>query len=350
MPATFTTRLGLRKPDPDPVTGDNVNVQTDINDSMDKLDAAVGFFVCTSGTRPVGADRWDGRQIYETDTRRTYMWAAALTTWLPLLSGRGTAGPYQLGTSTDASGEGVNGAGTVAGADMWRTRITGDAEPRFVMEADGNHLWGSGAAVPDVNLYRSAVGTIKTDQNFTVAGNLTVGSYSSGVPIKFYDNVMGVATASIGPIAVPTTGFRSLRLEIVGRSNVAAIVTSLRIRFNGDASAIYHSQSDYGQTNTSGAAEVVNGTAADITELVGSTAPANMPGSMSIFIPWYRGTTFFKQLTYLSTSQITTGAAGCVCRNGCAAWRSTSAINDLTIFPASGSFIAGSSIAMYALP
>jgi len=68
---TLTTRLGLFKPDPDPVTGDDVDV-TDLNNNADILDAAVGFFVCTSGTRP--GSPWEGLAIYETDTDRVYVW------------------------------------------------------------------------------------------------------------------------------------------------------------------------------------------------------------------------------------------------------------------------------------
>jgi hypothetical protein len=69
--ATSTTRLALRKPDPDPVTGNNVNVATDVNDNMDKLDGVIGFTVCTSGTRP--GSPFQGQPIFETDTGFAYV-------------------------------------------------------------------------------------------------------------------------------------------------------------------------------------------------------------------------------------------------------------------------------------
>lgn len=79
--ATSTTRLALRKPDPDPVTGDNVNVVTDINQSMDKIDGNIGFTVCTSGTRP--GSPWDGQPIYETDTNKFRAWVESAWTDIP---------------------------------------------------------------------------------------------------------------------------------------------------------------------------------------------------------------------------------------------------------------------------
>lgn len=63
--ATSTSKLGLRKP----ATSDVVSVETDLNQNYDKLDAAVGTYVCTSATRPTTGN-YAGRLIFETDTSR----------------------------------------------------------------------------------------------------------------------------------------------------------------------------------------------------------------------------------------------------------------------------------------
>lgn len=68
MATTFTTRLGLRKPDPNPTTGDFVDVAQDLNANYDKVDAAIDT-VCTSSTRPT-TGLFVGKQIFETDTLR----------------------------------------------------------------------------------------------------------------------------------------------------------------------------------------------------------------------------------------------------------------------------------------
>lgn len=67
--ATFTTRLGLRKPDPTPVTGDTWSTANDLNANWDKIDAALPPLICTSTTRP-STGLFLGMMIYETDTTR----------------------------------------------------------------------------------------------------------------------------------------------------------------------------------------------------------------------------------------------------------------------------------------
>ena len=77
MSSTATSRLGIIKPTPG--TGEPVNLQTQINDSWDKVDAAISSTVCTSGTRP--SVPFDGQIIRETDTRRVYIWNATQSAW-----------------------------------------------------------------------------------------------------------------------------------------------------------------------------------------------------------------------------------------------------------------------------
>jgi len=66
------------KPDPDPGTGDFVDVSV-INANMAKVDDAVGAFVCTSVTRP--SSPWDGQIIREADTTRLAVWSSGLSAW-----------------------------------------------------------------------------------------------------------------------------------------------------------------------------------------------------------------------------------------------------------------------------
>lgn len=69
--STTTARLGLVKP---ATSGEVVDISI-INDNMDDLDAAVGFTVCTSGTRP--STPYTGQQIHETDTDNRYYWSGS---------------------------------------------------------------------------------------------------------------------------------------------------------------------------------------------------------------------------------------------------------------------------------
>lgn len=78
--ATTTSKLGLTKP----ATSDNVDIAV-FNTNADKLDAAVGLYVCTSTSRP--ASPWNGLSIYETDTKDMYVYLAASSTWTKIADG-----------------------------------------------------------------------------------------------------------------------------------------------------------------------------------------------------------------------------------------------------------------------
>lgn len=73
--ATSTARASIRKP----ADADNVSALLDIRDNFDQIDEHLGYFVCTSGTRPTGVDRFTGRTIWETDTKNRYVWTG--TEW-----------------------------------------------------------------------------------------------------------------------------------------------------------------------------------------------------------------------------------------------------------------------------
>ena len=72
MPTT-TPRLGLLKK----VDGEYVDVETDLAENFDKIDAAMNGTLCTSGTRP--ATPWTGQRIIETDTLKELLWDGSLS-------------------------------------------------------------------------------------------------------------------------------------------------------------------------------------------------------------------------------------------------------------------------------
>lgn len=129
--ATFSTRLGLRLPDPT----DLVTVTTDINDSMTKIDAAVGYQVVTAFI----AAPYSGQQVtFSNDGYRSYFnngTAPASAGWVEVLNGSGVFGSN------------VNLAAT-------RQVVIG----------------------VDTNLYRSAANILKTDDSFVAVGSITVGA------------------------------------------------------------------------------------------------------------------------------------------------------------------------------
>lgn len=53
--------------------------------------------------------------------------------------------------------------------------VDGDSQSRLAIDAGGKLIWGSGSLTGDVNLYRHAANTLKTDDTLVVA-DLYIGS------------------------------------------------------------------------------------------------------------------------------------------------------------------------------
>lgn len=62
-----------------------------------------------------------------------------------------------------------------------QTQTPSDSFPRFTHRINGRLDWGNGTAAQDVNLYRQTVDELKTDDSFTVGGNLAVTGVFDGV-------------------------------------------------------------------------------------------------------------------------------------------------------------------------
>lgn len=192
----FTTRLLLNKPNPDPVTGDFVDI-TKLNENSDKIDGAISFTVCTSTSRP--AVPFQGQSILETDTGKTYIWGGSA--WLQLLVGgpNGQQFDSRIGLGVPPSslanrmlrvGAGATGTGSLVRLETTGTSNgnralsmigSGETQDRFWIDFDGRIHWGPGTSVNhDTNLYRAAANILKTDFNLEVVGSLTVGGVVPG--------------------------------------------------------------------------------------------------------------------------------------------------------------------------
>lgn len=182
MPDTPTTRLGLYKSLSD--GSEDVSYTQDIGQNLDKLDAAAGFQAVTSGTRP--SSPYSGKPIMETDTSyRTYFSNGSLpasASWVQIPNSASTfnadldlTSGKQLNIGASSSTASLAVVNTNATDDLFSSRLTGDTQSRFLIDADGTLNWGAGAsATPDVTLYRSAANTLRTGDNLIVDLNLTV--------------------------------------------------------------------------------------------------------------------------------------------------------------------------------
>lgn len=168
MPDTPTTRLALYKSASD--GSELVNYSQDIGQNWDKVDAAAGFQVVTSSTRP--SSPYSGKGIAESDTTyRTYFsngTAPASASWvqipnssstynadLDLVSGK----QLNIGSSSSAASIAVVNAATTT--DLVSSRVTGDTQSRLLVDADGTTSWGpGGSTAPDTTLTRTAAGRL----------------------------------------------------------------------------------------------------------------------------------------------------------------------------------------------
>lgn len=176
MADTFTTRIGARKADPT----DNVDVNAHINANSDLWDLNIGFRVCTSSTRP--STPWQGLQIFETDTAKTYFWNGSA--WKQNMVDGAAFSMSSILTFTaapalsDVSAT-INRASTSNPAI--HIKATGDTVDRLVLNADGQMLWGPGGVTSaDTNLYRGAANQLKTDDDFVAVGNITAANFTPG--------------------------------------------------------------------------------------------------------------------------------------------------------------------------
>ncbi len=66
-------------------------------------------------------------------------------------------------------------AGVSAPTLLLKTKVTGDAQSRFTLGADGAMSWGDGAGSPDVTFTRSGVGVLGVTGSLSVSGVLRLG-------------------------------------------------------------------------------------------------------------------------------------------------------------------------------
>lgn len=204
----FTTRLALSKPDPDPVTGDDVDVQV-LNDNFDALDAVVSFTVCTSTARPSAP--FAGQAILETDTGNLYVWGGSA--WLPLLGNTPQFNQIGIGVvpstipqrliRTWGAGGGSSSqvllqtSSTASGHRAISTKGGTDTDDRWWVDFDGSMQWGPGTG-GDVSLKRTAVGRLKLDGTLEVTQPIDSTGIVKVVSVSGTTDSLGFLTVTHG--------------------------------------------------------------------------------------------------------------------------------------------------------
>jgi hypothetical protein len=196
--SSTTSRVAFYKP----AGGENVNVTTDLNNNLDKIDTNLNFrVVANAAARNAINPFWAGLNVRETDTGKLYVSngsAPISASWDQIL----TSGTYATAANINPSATGTVGINMKAAAE---------SNNRWQVRADGQMFWGGGSGAVDVNLYRANSTTLKTDDNFEATGTITTAGdlISTGGQLQL--NLGGSAkknaqpSVTTGPIANTTT-------------------------------------------------------------------------------------------------------------------------------------------------
>ena len=155
-------------------------------------------------------------------------------------------------------------------------------------------------------------------------------------------------TGSSGTItfsSIPAT-YKHLQIRVSARSNDDNAISNLRMTLNGDSAANYswHFMQGFGtgQWSSSG----VSASLIALRDILSGTS-GNIPGSLIIDLLDYTDTNKFKTVRAFSglTNGTTQNQVSLISGN----WRSTSAINSLSLSIAMGSFITSSRFSLYGI-
>jgi hypothetical protein len=220
--------------------------------------------------------------------------------------------------------------------------VIGDISPFVGGAARSGVVFGSAL---DTTLYRSATNTLKTDGNLIVGGKITGADWTlictqilGGTQANFDTNTLLGGN-------IPST-FTHLMIVIQANSTIA--FDNLYLRVNNDGGANYDAQwLSVSGTAVSGAQDI----AADHIHICAmpSVITAGPFASAKILISNYKGTAFWKSIQSEANRKDTSGAGNANLGLRAGTWLSTAAVTRLTLYPASGSFAAGSVFSLYGL-
>jgi hypothetical protein len=171
-----TPRVGFYLPADD--GSEPVNVATDINDNLEKMDNVIGFVPSTSSTPP--SSPFDGMATYESDTSAAKFYKGSV--WSQLLSAGATFLSDILLNKAKRLGIGITSPQAIVdividnvfAVPMIKYKQTSENFHRLEINYDGFRI-GGGFVAPETRIYRPSSGQIAIDAVGTaVTGGLTV--------------------------------------------------------------------------------------------------------------------------------------------------------------------------------
>lgn len=162
------------------------------------------------------------------------------------------------------------------------------------------------------------------------------------------DSTLVGSAASIDFTGIPTT-YAHLMIVVYARGDTAASSTNLLARLNNDSAANYDNQFLSSQAAVSTASESLAATALTCGAIPAATAGANLFGQAEILVAHYAGAANNKSTRTVWGMKIGTASTNLNVGDNTGFWRSSAAINRVTLFPAAGNFVAGTRVSIYVM-
>jgi hypothetical protein len=178
VPDAPTSRLGMYKSASD--GSEDVNYTQDIGQNLDKVDAAVGFQIVTSSTRP--SSPYPGKPIAESDTAYRTLFsngtAPASASWVEIPNSSATFNnnlKLASGKQVNIGASGSTAAyaallSSATGDYVLSSRVGADSVSRIAVRADGRLEWSTGALAADAVLARTGTAALTLTGSLTITG------------------------------------------------------------------------------------------------------------------------------------------------------------------------------------
>jgi hypothetical protein len=182
-------------------------------------------------------------------------------------------------------------------------------------------------------------------------GDIITSTQLNLLPIRIASTTVGLGGAATIDFQNIPAIFSHLLLELYGRGDAAATTVNVLGRFNNDTAANYDHEwfQGSGSGGTVTTAENLAQSSIFLGSIPGATAPANVASGLRADLHGYAATTFQKSL--LAQNGVKAGTTTGLLFNYLVSgyWRSTAAINRLTLLLSSGNFAQGSQAILYGL-
>lgn len=205
-------------------------------------------------------------------------------------------------------------------------------------------------AAAQVSLYAKSDGLLYSKDDAGVETLVSGGTGGAGGALHVINEtvVTGSVAANIDFTSI-SGSYRHLQIMMLARGDTAATAVTVNLRFNNDSGSNYDWQRDFAVDAAEDASAAVAQTSARAGVATAASATSGNPGTSTIWIPNYAGTTFNKSGTGSSMILTSTAASGFIIEHESFLWRSTAAITRITLTPSAGNWEIGTVATLYGM-